>query len=76
MALYEYRNKTANLSDLQEAYHQIETLEKQERMSTEERNRSMIAQFRLKYPASAAVRIFFSSVWRCLVLSCTRCRSV
>jgi len=31
MALFDYRSKTANLSDLNSAYQRIETLEAQER---------------------------------------------
>lgn len=46
MALYEYRDKTAILSDLHAAYQQIETLEAQEKQSKEERERRMIAEYR------------------------------
>ena len=46
MKLHEYRNKTATIADLQTAYQQIETLEAQERQSREERDRSMIAEYR------------------------------
>jgi len=46
MSLYSYRNKTDKLSDLSEAYQQIETIERQEKQSNEERKRSLIAEFR------------------------------
>jgi len=46
MSLHEYRSKTAIMSDLQTAYHQIETLEAQEKQSAEERKRTLIAEYR------------------------------
>jgi hypothetical protein len=46
MALHRYRNKTDKLSDLQTAYQQIETLEQQEKLSKQERDRSLISEYR------------------------------
>lgn len=46
MQLFRYKNKTAEIADLQTAYQQIETIERQERQSAEERKRAMIAEFR------------------------------
>ena len=46
MKLFSYRDKTATIADLNSAYRQIETLEAQEKQSKEERQRSMIAEFR------------------------------
>jgi Protein of unknown function (DUF3102). len=46
MSLFSYRDKTANIADLHSAYQQIENLEAQERQSKDERQRSMIAEFR------------------------------
>ena len=46
MSVYEYRNKTDKLSDLHEAYQQIETLEQQAKQSKEQRDRTLIAEYR------------------------------
>jgi hypothetical protein len=46
MSLYSYRDKTANIADLHEAYHQIETLEAQAKKSKEERDRQLISEYR------------------------------
>lgn len=46
MKLNHYKNKTDTVSDLQEAYRQLETIEQQEKQSAEERKRAMIAEFR------------------------------
>ena len=46
MGLYAHRDKTANIADLQEAYHQIETLEAQAKQSKKERDRKLIAEYR------------------------------
>jgi hypothetical protein len=46
MMIYRHKNKTALNADLQEAYNQIETIERQEKMSAEEKKRSLIAEFR------------------------------
>lgn len=46
MSLYDHRNETAILSDLQDAYKQIETIEAQARQSKEERDRSLISEYR------------------------------
>ena len=46
MALFRYQDKTALNADLNSAYKQIETIEAQERQSKEERDRSIIAEFR------------------------------
>jgi hypothetical protein len=46
MSLFTYRDKTANIADLHTAYNQIETLQAQEKMSREERDRNMIVEFR------------------------------
>jgi len=44
--IYLYYDKIGTLPNLQEAYQQIETLEAQERQSKEERERSMISEYR------------------------------
>jgi len=44
--LYEHNDKIFKLNNLQEAYVQIETIERQEKMSAEEKKRLMIAEFR------------------------------
>ena len=44
--LFDHSDKITNLGNLQDAYKQIETLEKQEKMTTDERNRSLIAEYR------------------------------
>ena len=46
MALFRYRDKTAKLADLHEAYQQIETLEQQAKQSKEQRERTLIAEYR------------------------------
>ncbi len=46
MNLFAYRDKTDTLSDLQSAYRQIETIEAQEKQSKEERDRSIISEYR------------------------------
>jgi hypothetical protein len=46
MKLFNYKDKTAEIADLQSAYHQIETLEAQAKLSKEERDRQMIAEYR------------------------------
>lgn len=46
MSLYSYRDKTENIADLHEAYKQIETIEAQAKLSKEEYNRKMIAEYR------------------------------
>jgi len=43
---YSLKIKYDKMSDLQEAYTQIETIERQEKQSNEERKRSLIAEFR------------------------------
>jgi hypothetical protein len=44
--LYYHQNKISLSENLQEAYSQIETIERQEKQSNEERKRSLIAEFR------------------------------
>ncbi len=44
--LNEYKNKIPKIGNLSEAYQQIETIERQEKQSNEERKRSLIAEFR------------------------------
>ena len=46
MRLYSHKNKLLNIGNLQEAYHQIETLERQEKMTEDERRRALIAEYR------------------------------
>jgi hypothetical protein len=46
MSLFAYRDETAEIADLQTAYKQIETIEAQQKLSEEERNRAMVAEFR------------------------------
>lgn len=46
MKISDHRNKIELSSNLQEAYQQIETIERQEKQSAEERKRSMIAEYR------------------------------
>ncbi len=46
MKLSAYSDKCNNMLSLQEAYNQIETIERQEKQSSEEKKRSMIAEFR------------------------------
>ncbi|MFA5753553.1 MAG: DUF3102 domain-containing protein, partial [Bacteroidales bacterium] len=46
MKLYSYQNKIPNLGNLQDAYHQIETLEQQEKLSKQERERSLVSEYR------------------------------
>ncbi|MDD3083062.1 MAG: DUF3102 domain-containing protein [Desulfobacterales bacterium] len=46
MKLYSYQNKIPNLGNLQDAYKQIETLEQQEKLSKQERERSMVSEYR------------------------------
>lgn len=46
MRLFLHSDKCRNVRNLQEAYRQIETIEHQERMSEEQRKRSMIAEYR------------------------------
>jgi hypothetical protein len=43
--LFEYKNKTDSVSDLQEAYKQIETIEKQEKQTELQRKNSMINEY-------------------------------
>lgn len=45
MAIYRWKDKTARLSDLQEAYKQIETIEAQERRTEDERKHDLIKQY-------------------------------
>jgi hypothetical protein len=46
MSLFAYRDKTAEIADLQTAYKQIGTIEAQAKQSQEERNRSIITEYR------------------------------
>jgi len=46
MKLSNYKDKCNNMLSLQEAYNQIETIERQEKQTAEERKRSIIAEFR------------------------------
>lgn len=46
LSLSDHSCKVATMSNLQEAYKQLETIEQQEKQSAEERKRSMIAEFR------------------------------
>lgn len=46
MKLFSYKDKTAEIADLQTAYHQIETLEAQQKLTKEERERKLISEYR------------------------------
>lgn len=46
MKLFSYKDKTAEIADLQSAYRQIETIEAQAKLTKEERERKMISQFK------------------------------
>lgn len=46
MRLFSHNDKIKNVLDLQTAYIQIETIERQEKQSNEERKRSLISEFR------------------------------
>lgn len=46
IGLFQHRDKIAENANLQDAYQQIETLEKQERQTKEERARALIAEYR------------------------------
>jgi hypothetical protein len=45
MRVYDYRDKTASVADLQEAYQQIETIEAQERKTEEQKQKDRILHF-------------------------------
>lgn len=45
MKVFEYQSECSKLEHLKDAYYQIETLEKQEKMSRDERDRNMIIEF-------------------------------
>ena len=46
MKIADHSDKTDKMSDLQSAYLLVESIEKQEKMTTEERSRSMISEYR------------------------------
>jgi hypothetical protein len=46
MKLFSYKDKTAEIADLQSAYRQIETIEAQAKKSKEERDRQLISEYR------------------------------
>ncbi len=46
MKLFEYRSKTATIADLQEAYHQIEQIEYDEKKEREQRDLDIVATYK------------------------------